>query len=55
VCSSDLVSPGSRQRVTFTAPGRGWYYVEAQTAAPGFGSYTLTLGKVTAPKKKTQR
>jgi hypothetical protein len=53
--AAQSVSPGSRQRVTFTAPGRGWYYVEAQTASPGFGSYTLTLDKVTVPKKKTQR
>ena len=33
------------QRLTFTAPGRGWYYVEAIVTAPGFGSYSLTLTK----------
>jgi subtilisin family serine protease len=33
------------QRLTFTAPGRGWYYVEAMVTAPGFGSYSLTLTK----------
>ena len=33
------------QRLTFTAPGRGWYYVEAIVTAPGSGSYSLTLTK----------
>ena len=37
--------PGSTQKVTFTAPGRGWYYVEVKVASPGFGPYTLTLSK----------
>jgi subtilisin family serine protease len=39
--------PGSTQRVTFRAPGRGWYYVEVKVASPGFGPYTLTLDKST--------
>jgi subtilisin family serine protease len=33
------------QRLTFTAPGRGWYYVEAIVTAPGYGPYALTLTK----------
>jgi subtilisin family serine protease len=37
--------PGASQKVTFTAPGRGWYYVEVKVASPGFGPYTLTLSK----------
>jgi hypothetical protein len=53
--AAQSASPGSRQRVTFTAPGRGWYYVEAQAASPGFGAYTLTVTKITVPKKTTAR
>jgi subtilisin family serine protease len=41
------VLPGSTQRVTFKAPGRGWYYVEVKVISPGFGPYTLTLSKTT--------
>jgi subtilisin family serine protease len=37
--------PGANQRVTFIAPGRGWYYVEVKVVAPGYGSYTLSLSK----------
>jgi hypothetical protein len=29
----------------FTAPGRGWYYVEVKVGSPGFGPYTLKLTK----------
>ena len=47
--AAQAVGPGSKQRVTFTAPGRGWYYVEVKVSSPGFGPYTLTLVK-TAPK-----
>jgi subtilisin family serine protease len=39
--------PGATQRVTFTAPGRGWYYLEVKVASPGFGPYTLNVGKLT--------
>ena len=42
--------PGSTQRVTFKAPGRGWYYLEVKDASPGFGSYTLSFTKTTARK-----
>jgi subtilisin family serine protease len=38
-------TPGIKQKVAFTAPGRGWYYVEVKVASPGFGPYTLTLSK----------
>jgi subtilisin family serine protease len=40
--------PGPAQKVRFTAPGRGWYYVELRVASPGFGSYTLSLVKAAA-------
>jgi subtilisin family serine protease len=39
--------PGANQRVAFTAPGRGWYYLEVKVASPGFGPYTLNVGKLT--------
>jgi subtilisin family serine protease len=45
------MAPGSTQRVTFTAPGRGWYYVEVKVTAPGSGPYSLTLSKTTAPPR----
>jgi hypothetical protein len=45
--AAQAVSPGAVQHLTFTAPGRGWYYVEVKVAAPGFGSYTLSLAKTT--------
>jgi hypothetical protein len=38
-------SPGARQHVAFTAPARGWYYVEVKVSSPGFGPYTLNLVK----------
>ena len=31
--------------LSFTAPGRGWYYLEVKDAAPGFGPYSLSLTK----------
>jgi subtilisin family serine protease len=43
--AAQSVSPGAAQHVTFTAPGRGWYYVEVKAASPGFGAYTLSLTK----------
>ena len=42
--------PGATQRVSFIAPGRGWYYLEVKVASPGFGPYTLNVGKLT-PKR----
>ena len=36
---------GAHQQLAFTAPARGWYYVEVKVAGPGFGPYTLTLAK----------
>jgi subtilisin family serine protease len=44
-------TPAARQRLAFTAPARGWYYVEVKVAAPGYGAYTLTLAKA-RPKPK---
>jgi thermitase len=37
--------PGARQRLAFTSPARGWYYVEVKVVSPGFGPYTLSLVK----------
>ena len=45
--AAQSVSPGAMQHLTFRAPGRGRYYVEVKVAAPGFGSYTLSLVKTT--------
>jgi subtilisin family serine protease len=45
--AAQSIAPGGMQRVTFKAPGRGWYYVEVKVTAPGYGSYTLTLAKTT--------
>ena len=45
--AAQSVSPGAVQHVTFTAPGRGWYYVEVKVDSPGFGSYSLSLVKTT--------
>jgi hypothetical protein len=46
--AAQSATPGSTQRLRFTAPGRGWYYVEVKVASPGFGPYTLSLVKTTA-------
>jgi subtilisin family serine protease len=43
--AAQSAAPGSVQTVRFTAPGRGWYYVEVKDASPGFGPYTLSLTK----------
>jgi hypothetical protein len=48
--AAQSIAPGSTQRVTFKAPGRGWYYVEVKVTSPGSGPYTLTLTKTT-PRK----
>lgn len=45
--AAQSASAGATQRVTFTAPGRGFYYVEVKDVAPGFGSYTLSIVKTT--------
>jgi subtilisin family serine protease len=45
--AAQSAAPGARQHVVFTAPARGWYYVEVKVASPGFGPYTLTLTKTT--------
>ena len=38
-------APAAQQRLSFTAPERGWYYIEVKVASPGYGPYTLTLAK----------
>jgi subtilisin family serine protease len=43
-------APGATQSLRFTAPGRGWYYVEVKVTSSGSGPYTLTLAKST-PKR----
>jgi subtilisin family serine protease len=45
--AAQSIVPGGMQRVTFKAPGRGWYYVEVKVTSPGYGPYTLTLSKTT--------
>ena len=47
--AAQAVTPGSRQHIAFTAPGRGWYYVEVKVSSPGYGPYTLTLAKSSPP------
>jgi subtilisin family serine protease len=47
--AAQAVMPGSRQHIAFTAPGRGWYYVEVKVSSPGYGPYTLTLDKFSPP------
>jgi len=43
--AAQAVAPGANQHIAFTAPGRGWYYVEVKVSKPGFGPYTLMLDK----------
>jgi subtilisin family serine protease len=47
--AAQAITPGSRQHIAFTAPGRGWYYVEVKVSSPGYGPYTLTLDKTSPP------
>jgi len=49
--AAQSIAPGSAQRVTFKAPGRGWYYVEVKVTSPGYGPYTLTLSKTTPARR----
>jgi thermitase len=37
--------PGAKQRVGFTAPAAGWYFVEVKVDSPGSGAYALKLVK----------
>jgi subtilisin family serine protease len=43
--AAQSAAPAAAQQLRFTAPGRGWYYVEVKVAAPGFGPYALSLSK----------
>jgi hypothetical protein len=45
--AAQSAAPGAQQHIAFTAPARGWYYVEVKVASPGSGSYTLSLTKTT--------
>ena len=41
----DPSPPATSQRISFRAPGRGWYYLEVRCASPGFTAYTLKIAK----------
>ena len=43
--AAQSATTGAAPTLAFTAPGRGWYYLEVKDAAPGFGPYTLTFAK----------
>jgi subtilisin family serine protease len=43
--AAQSAAPAAGQLVRFTAPGRGWYFVEVRVASKGYGPYSLTLGK----------
>jgi subtilisin family serine protease len=43
--AAQSAAQGAVQRLTFTAPGRGWYYLEAKVMSPGSGAYSLTVTK----------
>jgi len=43
--AAQSVRPGAFQQLSFRAPGRGWYFVEVQASAPGYGPYALSLTK----------
>jgi len=49
--AAQSVTPGAQQRLAFTAPEQGWYYVEVKVTSRGFGPYSLTLAK-TQPKRR---
>ena len=49
--AAQSVGSGATQQLTYTAKGRGWYYVEVKDASPGFGQYTLTMTKTTPAKR----
>jgi subtilisin family serine protease len=49
--AAQSIAPGGSQRLTFTARGRGWYYLEVKATSPGSGPYTLTFTKTT-PRAK---
>ena len=43
--AAQSAAPAATQLVRFTAPGRGWYFVEVRVASKGYGPYSLTLDK----------
>jgi subtilisin family serine protease len=48
--AAQSIKPGGTQRVAYTAPGRGWYYLEVKVTSAGSGPYTLTFAKTPKPK-----
>jgi hypothetical protein len=50
--AAQSMRPGGVQHVVYTAPGRGWYYLEVKVASPGSGPYTLAFAKTAPPKPK---
>jgi subtilisin family serine protease len=43
--AAQSAAPAAAQQLRFTAPGRGWYFVEVKVTSPGNGPYTLSLAK----------
>jgi hypothetical protein len=43
--AAQSAAPAAAQLVRFTAPGRGWYFVEVRVASKGYGPYSLKLDK----------
>jgi subtilisin family serine protease len=43
--AAQSAAPAAAQQLRFTAPGRGWYFVEVKVTSPGYGPYTLSLAK----------
>ena len=47
--TKDLVGQSMTKRLRYTAPARGWYYLEVKAASPGFAPYTLSITKTGSP------
>ncbi|HEY4412723.1 MAG TPA: hypothetical protein VGN06_06980, partial [Gaiellaceae bacterium] len=47
--AAESVKTGAAQSLSFTAPGRGWYYLEVKAASPGFAPYALSITKTGSP------
>jgi subtilisin family serine protease len=45
--AAQSAAPAASQLIRFTAPGRGWYFVEVRVTSKGSGPYSLTLAKTT--------
>ena len=47
--SQDLAAQSMTKRLRYTAPARGWYYLEVKAASPGFAPYALSITKTGSP------